>query len=234
VNKRDTAYRKTFDAWSRGENAYALEQSRELLREFPDFDLACLLQGIILYKLARYEESERVLHQAVQAISFEHLGYAYTQSGHLYRERGDFENAEKWYRKASELDPDHSGRYVFLGALLAQRGNLSGAEECHRKATRCPKGDVVDEAYLNLGLVLRAQERYTEALACFEKALELTPDYRKAITAKGDVEKLIAYLPVDAQQTVWSGGGMVHLFTDVALLAPRLSGRALDRERISR
>jgi tetratricopeptide (TPR) repeat protein len=56
----------------------------------------------------------------------------------------------------------------------------------------------VDEAYFNLGLVLRAQERYQEALACFEKALELTPDYREAITAKSDVEKAIAYLHVEA------------------------------------
>jgi len=56
----------------------------------------------------------------------------------------------------------------------------------------------LDEAYLNLGLVLRAQERYKEALACFEKALELTPDYRKAITAKSDIEKAIAYLQVEA------------------------------------
>jgi tetratricopeptide (TPR) repeat protein len=49
---------------------------------------------------------------------------------------------------------------------------------------------------LNLGLVLRAQERYEEALACFEKALQLTPDYQDAMTAKADVEKAITYLRI--------------------------------------
>ena len=63
--------------------------------------------------------------------------------------------------------------------------------------TRCSKG-CVDEAYLNLGLVLRAQERYTEALECFKKALELTPDYELAITGKSDMENVIALLHANA------------------------------------
>jgi len=72
-----------FDAWTNGEHAYALELSREFLREFPDSDLGCLLQGIILYELARYAESERALQQAVQARSLEHLDYGYFQLGQM-------------------------------------------------------------------------------------------------------------------------------------------------------
>ena len=71
----------------------------------------------------------------------------------------------------------------------------------HRNATRCTKG-AVDEAYFNLGLVLRAQERYQEALACFEKAIELTPDYEEAIDAQRDAKKVIAYLNVEPTKSV--------------------------------
>jgi tetratricopeptide (TPR) repeat protein len=197
MNGRDKTYRVMFDAWSAGEYAHALEISRELLREFPDFSLGWVLQGVVLYELARYEEAEQVLHNAIQSLPLEHLHHGYVHLGHLYRERGDYTNAEKWYRKAIDIEPDHAGRYVFLGALLAKTGDISGAEASHRKATRCSKG-AVDEAYFNLGLVLRAQERYREALACFEKAIELAPDYREAITAKSDVEKTISYLHVEA------------------------------------
>ena len=200
MNIRDTTYREVFEAWSAGEYACALEKSRELLRNYPDFNLGWVLQGVILYELARYEEAEQVLHSAIQGLPLEHLHHGYTQLGHLYRQRGDFANAEKWYRKAVELEPDDSGRHVFLGALLILRGDITGAEAVHRKAIRCSKGPV-DEAYLNLGLVLRAQERYQEALACFEKAIELTPEYREAITAKCDVEKAIAYLHVEPQSS---------------------------------
>src|SRR5262249_8613833 len=144
-------------------------------------------------RLARYEEAEQMLHNAIQGLALEQLHHGYTHLAHLYRERGDYANAEKWYRKAIDLDPEDAGKHIFLGALLAKRGDFSAAEAVHRKATRCSKG-LEDEAYLNLGLVLRAQERYQEALACFEKAIELTPDYREAITAKSDVEKAIEYL----------------------------------------
>jgi tetratricopeptide (TPR) repeat protein len=111
--------------------------------------------------------------------------------------RGHYDEAEKWYRKAVELGPEDAGRHIFLGALLAKKGDFSGAEHCHRKGTRCSKG-CVDEAYLNLGLVLRAQERYSEALECFRKSLELTPDYEDAIIGKSDMENVIAILEANA------------------------------------
>ena len=197
MNSCDTAYRKMFNAWRAGEYAFALELSRELLQEYPDYNIGWMLQGVILYELARYDEAEQVLHNAIQGVPLEHLPHGYVHLGHLCRERGDYDDAEKWYSKAIELDPDNAGRHIFLGALLAKRGDFSGAEVSHRDATRC-SGSVVDEAYLNLGLVLRAQERYKEALACFEKALALTPDYQEAITAKADIEKAIAYLQTTA------------------------------------
>jgi tetratricopeptide (TPR) repeat protein len=197
MNSCDTAYRKMFNAWRAGEYAFALELSRELLQEYPDYNIGWMLQGVILYELARYDEAEQVLHNAIQGVPLEHLPHGYVHLGHLCRERGDYDDAEKWYSKAIELDPDNAGRHIFLGALLAKRGDFSGAEVSHRDATRC-SGSVVDEAYLNLGLVLRAQERYKEALACFEKVLALTPDYQEAITAKADIEKAIAYLQTTA------------------------------------
>ena len=197
MTSRDTAYRKMFNAWDAGEHALALELSRELLEEFPDYNIGWVLQGVILYELARYGEAEQVLHHAIQGLPLEHLHHGYVHLGHLYRERGDYDHAEKWYRKAIELHPDDAGRHIFLGVLLAKKGDFLGAETSHRKAIGCSAG-AVDEAYLNLGLVLRAQERYKEALACFERAVEMTPDYQEVITAKADIEKAIAYLRVKA------------------------------------
>jgi tetratricopeptide (TPR) repeat protein len=190
---REVAYRKLFDAWNAGEHAYALELSREFLRDFPESNIALVIQGVILYELARYEEAEQVLRAAVLDAAPESLPHAYLHLGHLFRERGDYESAAKWYRQAAELEPDHAGRHIFLGEVLARKGDFSGAEKAHREATKCTKGDV-DEAYLNLGLVLRAQERYEEALNCFEKALKLTPDYPEALKARADIRKALAYL----------------------------------------
>jgi len=190
-------YRTMSEAWHACEYAYALEISRDLLREFPDFDIGWLLQGVILYETARYDEAEKTLRHAVGLIPDRSLDYGYAHLGHLYKERGDYENAERNYRKALELASDNAGRHIFLGALLAKKGDLVAAEKVHRDGTRCPKGDI-GEAHLNLGYVLRAQERYNEALDCFITALELAPNYEDALVAKQDMEKVLEYLAEEA------------------------------------
>lgn len=193
MNGAETAYLQAFDAWAAGEQAIALELCRELLHNFPDHTIGRLLEGIILSDLARYDEAEQVIKEAIQGLSLEALPHGYTHLAHLHNDRGRYDEAEKWYRKAIELDPDNAGLHVFLGAVLARKGDLQQAEASHRRATLCPNG-AVDEAYLNLGLVIRAQERYEEARECFTKALEITADYPDAQVAKSDVEKAIAFL----------------------------------------
>ena len=65
---------------------------------------------------------------------------------------------------------------MFIGAILAIQGRLEEALEVHREGTRCV-GECVDEAWGNIGLILRAFERYDEAVEAFERAIELDPDY---------------------------------------------------------
>lgn len=189
----DELYRTMFEAWDAGECAYALEMSRDLLEQWPDYDTGWLLQGVMLYELARYDEAEKTLRRAIQLIPDDSLDHAYVNLGHLCKDRGDYDDAERCYRKALELAPDNAGRYIFLGVVLARKGDFVAAEEVYRDGTRCPRGHI-DEAYLNLGYVLRARERYNEALDCFNKALELEPDYDEAIVAKRDIEKVLAYV----------------------------------------
>jgi tetratricopeptide (TPR) repeat protein len=191
------AWNKLCNAWKAGENALALEVSRDLVRESPDFGFGWLIQGVVLYELARYDEAEKTIRYAIKLIPEESLGWAYTHLGTVFKYRGDYEAAERYYRKALELSPDNAGRYVYLGAVLAVAGNIEAAEQVHRDGTHCSTGRI-DEACLNLGYVLRAQERYSEAFECFQKALEITPDYKEALAGREDVEKAIEYLAASA------------------------------------
>lgn len=76
---------------------------------------------------------------------------------------------------------------IYLGLTLALQGRLRDAERVHRSATQCLEG-CIDEAFYNLGLVLRAQERYQEAAECFREAIRRDPKYRIARRALRDVE----------------------------------------------
>jgi tetratricopeptide (TPR) repeat protein len=114
--------------------------------------------------------------------------------GHLEKQRGEFERAAGWYRQAIAADPRHTAGYIFLGAVLAQQGCLREAEEVHRTAIETCYEGCLDEAFLNLGLVLRAQERFEEAAECFREAIRLDPGCRDARKALRDVERCIRML----------------------------------------
>jgi tetratricopeptide (TPR) repeat protein len=104
----------------------------------------------------------------------------------LYKFAGDFEQAAAWYRKTIETFPHDATGYVYLGCLLARQGRLLEAEEVHRAGTQCIEG-CLDEAFLNLGFVLRAREQFEEAAECFREAIRQDPAYKAAKEALRDV-----------------------------------------------
>ncbi|WP_428305983.1 tetratricopeptide repeat protein [Lacipirellula sp.] len=165
---------------------------RRYLRAFPEDGLAWLYVGIALVEVARYEEAEQAIARAISLCPTEMRHHPLSHMGHLFREAGDYDQAAEWYRRAIAAGPDLPHHYIFLGALLAKQGRFADAEEAHRNAIACPEGEL-DEAYLNLGFVLRAREQFVEAAECFREALRLDPEYRAARRALHDVERCIRY-----------------------------------------
>ncbi len=167
------------------------------LKAHPDDIWVIFNYAEILYKLTRYEEAIRVYLDAIERFEDRRWGL-YNQMGHLHRYRGDYAVAELWYQKAVDENPDEAGSYIFLGAVQAVQGKLMQAEVTHRRAIQCPEG-LIDEAYHNLGLVLRGQGRFAEAADCFRKAIELCPEYPHAIEALQDVEAALTLTAADVE-----------------------------------
>jgi tetratricopeptide (TPR) repeat protein len=143
-----------------------------------------------LYAMARYTEALSALRRATRLCPPIKLYLVYRRFGHLHRQRGAFRLAESWYRRAIDVHSSDATDHIFLGALLATAGRLPEAEAVHRRATKCKEG-CRDEAFLNLGLVLRALRRYSEARQCFQRALDIDPKYKAARKELSDVEHVI-------------------------------------------
>jgi tetratricopeptide (TPR) repeat protein len=143
----------------------------------------------MLYKMTRYESAIRVYSDAIERFEQNRWGL-YNQMGHLCRYRGDFAGAEPWYQKAIDENPDETSSYVLLGDVQARQGKLRLAEETYRQATQYHDW-AIDEAYHNLGLVLRSQGRLAEAAEWFRKAIDLSPEYIDANEALQDVESAL-------------------------------------------
>ena len=179
-------------ALDKGLYGYSAELAQRHLQEYPrdDFAWAQLARG--LTQLSRYTEAEEALHNALQyAFKDAHIQAVISVlRGDVYARQGQRLQAEEWYRKAVKFKPDYAGYYVTLGISTFRRGDLELAEQIFRQGAACG-GECADESYGNLGGVLVAQQRYEEAAECYQKALELTPDYKWVKLRLRDVKKAI-------------------------------------------
>jgi tetratricopeptide (TPR) repeat protein len=177
-----------------GYPALTVELARLYLADYPDDQWGLIYYARALQDLARYEEARSALDRALGLMPAEDHDRVYRQFGSLAQDQSKITEAENWYRKAIEARPNDATAYIYLGAMLAKNGRLQEAEAWHRLATGCPDG-CIDEAYLNLGYVLRARENYLGALECFREAIRRDPLYEVAHEALADMEQVLFRFP---------------------------------------
>jgi len=98
----------------------------------------------------------------------------------FYEADHNYAKVEALYRRITEVQRRMPGWFWLLrGANFARWGKFSETEKYHRRATRMKSADR-EEAYLNIGYVLRAQFKYKQAKKAFQKALEIDPNYSEA------------------------------------------------------
>lgn len=170
--------------------ALTVARAEELTDRHPECGPAWRLLGSALITMGRYPEAAAAIHRALALCPADMLWIPLCEMGHLHKANGGYEAAACWYRRAIDAAPDQAGARIYLGGVLAKGGKLKEAEAVLRAATRCTEG-CRDEAYLNLGLVLRALDRLEEAEACLEMALELDAKYRQAKHAMRDVRQAL-------------------------------------------
>lgn len=141
-----------------------------------------------LATISSYDEAIVALRTAKKLSPKDKLEFIFDQIGHFYMEKGDHRRAESWYRKA--VDEKETGEnLIYLGVCFGKQGKRREAKQCYRRAIK--KGsEVIEEAHYNLGVNLRAEEKYEEALACFERAIEIDPRYILAKKARKDIVML--------------------------------------------
>ncbi len=86
--------------------------------------------------------------------------------------------AEKAYREALALQPEHLHSNLNLGALLCEDGRCAQAVELYDQAIlHCPEAPLI---HFNRGIALEDLGRVEEALNSYQRCLELAPEFADA------------------------------------------------------
>lgn len=106
----------------------------------------------------------------------------------LHEKRGEFAEAEKYYRQAHERNTTRGELLVMAANMAFHRGEAGKAEYLVREALKyqCDR----DEAYSNLGGYLASQRRFSEACEAFQEVLKVDPANEHAREWLEDLKQL--------------------------------------------
>ncbi len=94
--------------------------------------------------------------------------------------KGDYPEAEKYYLKAFEINPDYSTLNINLGILKNAQGDTAKAEEYFKKALELNPSN--HSSFYYYARFLAGHNRFEEAQGYLEKAVEIAPNYHLANT----------------------------------------------------
>ena len=109
------------------------------------------------------------------------------QSAIKHHQNGELEQAEVLYREVLQIEPNNADALHLLGVIANQRGQNEIAVDLIEKAIK------VDQAvpfyHYNAGNAYSALNKFEEAVACYQRALSLNPDYYEALNNLGNALK---------------------------------------------
>ena len=114
-----------------------------------------------------------------------HALAALFQQGLVHHQQGQLEDARAAYERMLVLQPGHADALHMLGAMAMQSGEHALAVE--RISVSVHNNPRNATAYFNLGLALKALQRYEEAMVSFSQAIAIQPDYAQAWNNRGVV-----------------------------------------------
>jgi tetratricopeptide (TPR) repeat protein len=201
VRKFWTAYHQGAEARTRGEYERASEFFRSALEIDPRHEDSLFYLAICLEESGRSLEAAEVLRRLTEVNP--ESGRGWSQLGTLLARRVpgnrfDPDGAAAAFRRAEEINPEHSGPFLSHGALALDLGDLAEARRQFEVAAdmNSPEG-----AFL-AGLVAFLERKDDEAIRFFSRVLEASAREKAAtgrgVASEGDVELSSKLTPLES------------------------------------
>ncbi|BAZ44189.1 sulfotransferase [Chondrocystis sp. NIES-4102] len=126
------------------------------------------------------------------------IASAYLTLGDLYVQQQRWQLAKEAYRQAITIEPNLAIAYRQLAEIFAIQGNESQAADHLYQAWELEPLSITAQEYYKLGQTLASQNKPAKAIACYQNALKMQPDYWQAyqtlatfLTQQGKNERAI-------------------------------------------
>ncbi|MCA2660349.1 MAG: tetratricopeptide repeat protein [Microcystis sp. M049S2] len=152
--------------------------------------------GNVLRDQKKLKEAEEMYRRAL-ALDDQYVP-AYNNLGNVLRAQKKLTEAEEMYRRALALDDQSVFAYNNLGNVLSDQKKLTEAEEMYRRALDLPDDTTGTPttahtlAHNGLGLLLQEQGKLEAAIAEFEKATKIDPQYEFASNNLQEARRLLS------------------------------------------
>ncbi|MEG4577250.1 tetratricopeptide repeat protein [Microcoleus sp. N3A4] len=156
----------------------AIAECKRAIEIQPDAVAAYKLWGNILQGRGNLEEAIECYQKAVQIKSDD--VQANVNLGSLYAMKKQLSQAIACYQKAIALQPNLAAAYRNLARVWMQDGKMEEANECWYEAFSLEPEKVSPGQHLKLGNILFKQGQITQAIACYQRAIELNPNLNPA------------------------------------------------------
>jgi predicted O-linked N-acetylglucosamine transferase (SPINDLY family) len=114
--------------------------------------------------------------------SYVQILFAQAQAAHG---NGNFAEAQAGYKKVLKRRPHHFNAWHMLGVCELNSRDYEAAVRALKRALLLDSQSAA--VHSDLGIALKAQQKYADALACFDKAIALKPDFADASYNRGNL-----------------------------------------------
>lgn len=167
---------------AQGQKTEAEKRFREALELDPQDARAHHELGTLLEERGEKEAAMRHYQEALRAAP--QFGYVLYKIGRLLAEQGKLEEAQQRFEQAINLDPDNQDLYYLMGRELIAQGKIEKGRFYLERALAMNPNDA--RAHNDLALIVGSKDPET-AIAHFEKALTIAPDFTLALNNLGNL-----------------------------------------------
>lgn len=168
--------------------AVAEQNLRAAVSREPKSAQAQFALGNTLVRLGKLAEAEAAYEAAIAADPT--MVAAHANLGVVFYQLGQLAKAADEFTAALKVSPNDAATTYLLGAVRLQEGNISEAERLLLKARDLDPN--LPEVYYGLGALYKLKDQKAEAIAAFEKFLQIGPgqDPQAAEYAKNELKVL--------------------------------------------